>query len=101
MRTGKEVGDASAIVSKSWQARDPICLVVVAAGMAPAWGDDTGILGRLFRLGGGSSDASPSTSSHRARPGRFLMAALPARPNGAVPPARNLAAIAGTDGLEF
>ena len=31
--------------------------------MAPAWGDDTGILGRLFRLGGSSSDSSTSTSA--------------------------------------
>ena len=33
-------------------------LVVMVAGMAPAWADDTGILGRLFRLGGGSSESS-------------------------------------------
>jgi hypothetical protein len=37
-----------------------LCLIIVAAGMSPAWGDDTGFLGRLFRLGGGSSDSSAS-----------------------------------------
>jgi hypothetical protein len=37
-------------------------LVILAAGMAPASGDDTGILGRLFRFGGGSSDSSRSST---------------------------------------
>ncbi len=40
-----------------------LALAVVATGLAPAWGDDTGILGRLFRLGGGSTDSSPSTGA--------------------------------------
>lgn len=38
-------------------------LLVLAAGMVPASGDDTGILGRLFRFGGGSSDPGSSTSA--------------------------------------
>jgi hypothetical protein len=33
-------------------------LVILAVGTAPAWGDDTGILGRLFRLGGSSDSSS-------------------------------------------
>ncbi len=40
-----------------------LCLFVVAAGLTPASGDDdTGFLGRLFRLGGGSSDSNASVS---------------------------------------
>jgi hypothetical protein len=38
-------------------------LVILAVGMAPASGDDTGILGRLFRFGGSSSDSSPSSTT--------------------------------------
>lgn len=38
-------------------------LVVLAAGMAPAAGDDTGILGRLFRFGGSSDSSSTSSTS--------------------------------------
>ena len=38
-----------------------LCLVVLAAGLAPARGDDSGLLGRLFRLGSGSSDSSASS----------------------------------------
>jgi len=37
--------------------------IVMGAGFAPAWGDDSGLLGRLFRLGGGSSDSSASSGS--------------------------------------
>ncbi len=37
-------------------------LAALVAGMAPASGDDTGILGRLFRFGG-SSDSSPTTGA--------------------------------------
>ncbi len=35
-----------------------LSLAILATGMTPSWGDDSGILGRLFRLGGGSTDSS-------------------------------------------
>jgi hypothetical protein len=38
-------------------------LIILAVGMAPASGDDTGILGRLFRFGGSSSDSSSSSTT--------------------------------------
>ena len=38
-------------------------LLILAAGMATASGDDTGILGRLFRFGSGSSDPGSSPSA--------------------------------------
>ena len=55
MRTGKEVGDASACGRRHRGVLSaPGCwLWHVAPGMAR--GDDTGLLGRLFRLGGNSS----------------------------------------------
>ncbi len=57
-----------------------LSLAILATGMTPSWGDDTGILGRLFRLGGGSTDSSPSTGpAHRTNPDLSLMAARPAR----------------------
>ena len=77
-----------------------LCLIVMTAGIAPAWGDDTGILGRLFRLGGGSSDSSPSPGSPN-QSGALPYGRAPGSTNGAVPPARSLAAGAGTDDLEF
>ena len=40
-----------------------LSLAILATGMTPSWGDDTGIFGRLFRLGGGSNDSSPSTAT--------------------------------------
>jgi hypothetical protein len=38
-----------------------LSLAILATGVIPSWGDDTGILSRLFRLGGGSTDSSPGT----------------------------------------
>jgi hypothetical protein len=38
-----------------------LSFIIMATGITPARGDDTGILGRLFRFGGGSSDSSPNT----------------------------------------
>jgi hypothetical protein len=59
-------------------------LVVMTAGIAPAWGDDTGILGRLFRFGG-STDSSPTTGSpNQAGALPYGRAAGPT--SGAVPP---------------
>jgi hypothetical protein len=40
-----------------------LSLAILATGVTPSWGDDTGFLGRLFRLGGGSTDSSPSTGT--------------------------------------
>jgi hypothetical protein len=40
-----------------------LSLAILATGVTPSWGDDTGILSRLFRLGGGSTDSSPSTGT--------------------------------------
>jgi hypothetical protein len=41
-----------------------LSLAILATGVTPSWGDDdTGFLGRLFRLGGGSTDSSPSTGA--------------------------------------
>ena len=37
-------------------------VVVLAAGLTPVRGDDSGLLGRLFRLGGGSSDSNASST---------------------------------------
>jgi hypothetical protein len=40
-----------------------LCLIIVAAGLTPASGDDdTGFLGRLFRMGSGSSDSNASVA---------------------------------------
>jgi hypothetical protein len=43
-------------------------VIVISAGITPAWGDDTGILGRLFRLGGGSPDSASSPNQSGALP---------------------------------
>ena len=40
-----------------------LSLAILTAGIAPVLGDDTGILGRLFRFGGGSSDSSTSAGA--------------------------------------
>jgi hypothetical protein len=37
-------------------------VLIVALGVRPAWADDSGILGRLFRLGGGSSSSGTDTA---------------------------------------
>ena len=77
-----------------------LSLVILAAGMAPAWGDDTGILGRLFRLGGGSSDSSPSTA--RTEPIRISSLWPRCRLDGQRRSAdRDLSAGAGADDLEL
>ena len=62
------------------------CLVVLAAGMAPAWGDDTGILGRLFRWAA-VRPTRARTRAHRTKPARCRMAAIAGTTGSAVPPA--------------
>ena len=62
------------------------CLIVMTVGLAPAWGDDTGILGRLFRLGGGSSDANPNPGSPN-QAGALPYGRSTGSVNGTVPPA--------------
>jgi hypothetical protein len=63
-----------------------LCLCIVAVGLTPASGDDdTGFLGRLFRLGGGSSDSNASA----ARPNRSAPLPYgrdPSATGSAVPP---------------
>ena len=41
-----------------------LSLVILAAGMTPSWGDDTGILGRLFRW----AAVRPTRARARPRP---------------------------------
>ena len=75
-------------------------LAILAAGIVPASGDDTGILGRLFRLGGGSSDSSPSTRA----PSQPRLAAVRARPRTRRwhAPARGMQSLfAAADGVEL
>lgn len=60
-------------------------LIVVTAGIGPAWGDDTGILGRLFRFGGGSSDSSPTAGSP-SQSGALPYGRAGGSTSGAVPP---------------
>jgi hypothetical protein len=63
-----------------------LCLVILAAGLTRAKGDDTGLLGRLFRLGAGSSDSSANS----ARPNQSAPLPYgrdPASTGSAVPPA--------------
>ena len=40
-----------------------LSLAILTTGLTPSCGDDTGILGRLFRLGSGSTDSSPNTGT--------------------------------------
>jgi hypothetical protein len=40
-----------------------LSVVIMTTAMSPSRGDDTGFLGRLFRLGGSSPDSSPSTGA--------------------------------------
>ena len=47
-----------------------LSLATLTVGIAPALGDDTGILGRLFRFGGSSSDSS--TTAGAPNPGGSL-----------------------------
>jgi hypothetical protein len=49
-----------------------LSLAIPATGVTTSWGDDTGILGRLFRLGGGSSDSSPSPGTGAPNPSGSL-----------------------------
>jgi len=63
-----------------------LCLVVLTAGFAPARADDTGILSRIFRLGGGSSDSTPPTGSPN-KTGALPYSRTPGSTGGAVPPA--------------
>ena len=63
-------------------------LVILAAGMAPASGDDTGILGRLFRFGGSSSDSSSTTGAPN-QSGALPYGRPGGRPSSTVPPASN------------
>jgi hypothetical protein len=63
-----------------------LVFIIVAAGLSPVWGDDTGLLGRLFRMGGGSSDSSTSS----ARPNQSAPLPYgrdPSTMGSAVPPA--------------
>jgi hypothetical protein len=66
-----------------------ICLIVITAGIAPARGDDTGILGRLFRLGGNSSDSGSTSKPTTGSPNQFgalPYGRAPSSTSGAVPP---------------
>ena len=60
--------------------------IIVAAGLSPVRGDDTGLLGRLFRMGGGSSDSSASsTRPNQSAP--LPYGRDPSTTGSAVPPA--------------
>ena len=71
MRTGKEVGDASPILESCGGLPRGAGLLVLAFHPASRQADDSGFLGRLFRLGGSSSSSSSPSSSAPSTPGRL------------------------------
>ena len=75
-------------------------LVILAAGMAPASGDDTGILGRLFRLAAVRRTRARATGAPN-QSGALPYGRAAGSTGSAVPPAASLSACAGTDDLEL